>query len=283
MIHFGLIFLVLGTLLTAVQQIETSMEITEGETAIYSFDQRDSELIIAYEVDADNEQVVAIPESIYSERKEFNDLKDIPFTFKVKQYYPNTNFFRTEKADMVSAQNGVGTSLMVTKKAKTLKDDELNAPSVIIEVFEDGKSRGTWLLSNLLGAPQKIQVKGKDYRIAIRQRRYYNDFEMKLIDFSHDRYAGTNTPKNFSSDVVITRPDEEAFEYRVYMNHPLRIDGRTYYQASFKDNDTTTIFQVVKNPSWLIPYWSCTIISLGLVVQFMMHLIKFLKKREAKL
>jgi len=38
----------------------------------------------------------------------------------------------------------------------------------------------------------------------------------------------------------------------------------------------------VRNPSWLTPYIGCTMVALGLVIQFMSHLVGFLSKRKAK-
>jgi hypothetical protein len=64
------------------------------------------------------------------------------------------------------------------------------------------------------------------------------------------------------------------------MNHPLRYDGRTYFQMSFAENDTVSILQVVKNPGWLLPYISCLLLALGLMVQFGIHLGGFLRKRS---
>ena len=38
------------------------------------------------------------------------------------------------------------------------------------------------------------------------------------------------------------------------------------YQASFEpDNPNVTILQVVRNPSWLIPYVACGMMTLGLI------------------
>ena len=39
-----------------------------------------------------------------------------------------------------------------------------------------------------------------------------------------------------------------------------------------------TILQVVHNPSWLTPYFSCVLVAAGLIVQFMIHLIGFVRK-----
>jgi hypothetical protein len=68
-------------------------------------------------------------------------------------------------------------------------------------------------------------------------------------------------------------------ERLIYMNHPLRYGGKTFYQASFIGANTT-ILQVVENPSWMLPYISCTIMTVGMVVQFMMSLVVFARKRS---
>jgi cytochrome c biogenesis protein ResB len=65
------------------------------------------------------------------------------------------------------------------------------------------------------------------------------------------------------------------------MNNPLRYGGLTFYQASFANDDKTTILQVVRNPNWVLPYIACTLVSLGLLVQFTSHLMKFNKRRSA--
>ncbi len=107
---------------------------------------------------------------------------------------------------------------------------------------------------------------------------------MKLEKFNHEKYRGTEIPKNFASRVRIQRPDTgEDREVLVYMNSPLRYNGETYYQAGFSPkNDQlvhkVTILQVVRNPSWLTPYFSCALVALGLIVQFLTHLIGFAAK-----
>jgi hypothetical protein len=105
---------------------------------------------------------------------------------------------------------------------------------------------------------------------------------MQLLDFRHDLYPGTTIPKNFSSRVVLHRPDtSEKREVLIYMNNPLRYAGETYYQSSFDRDNEGTILQVVRNPSWLTPYFSCILVSLGLVLHFAIHLMGFTFKRRA--
>jgi hypothetical protein len=63
------------------------------------------------------------------------------------------------------------------------------------------------------------------------------------------------------------------------MNKPLRFHGETFYQASFEPGDKVTILQVVRNPASLAPYIACSLVALGLVTQFLMHLFAFARRR----
>lgn len=92
---------------------------------------------------------------------------------------------------------------------------------------------------------------------------------MTLKEFKHDIYPGTDIPKNFSSLVRLADPSRaEDRDVLIYMNHPLRYGGKTFYQASFGQNDRLSVFQVVRNPGWLIPYLSCVMVAAGLLLHF---------------
>ena len=94
-------------------------------------------------------------------------------------------------------------------------------------------------------------------------------------------YPGTDIPRNFSSRVVVERPNTgEKREVLIYMNNPLRYAGETYYQASYDPDNHGTILQVVHNPSWLTPYFSCILVGAGLLLQFGIHLLGFTLKRK---
>ena len=79
--------------------------------------------------------------------------------------------------------------------------------------------------------------------------------------------AGPDTPET-----------REKREVLIYMNNPLRYAGETYYQADWDKDDHGTVLQVVRNPSWLTPYLSCIMVAGGLVVQFLTHLLGFIRK-----
>jgi hypothetical protein len=115
----------------------------------------------------------------------------------------------------------------------------------------------------------------------MRHRRQYLPYAVTLKKFSHDKYAGTEIPKNFSSLIHLSNPTtREERDVLIYMNQPMRYDGKAFYQASFGKGDTLSILQVVENPGWLLPYISCVLVALGLIIHFGITLKRSIKKRE---
>src|SRR5208282_3532988 len=109
---------------------------------------------------------------------------------------------------------------------------------------------------------------------------HYKPYFISLLAFNHDIYPGTDIPRNFSSKVHLHDPSTgEDRDVLIYMNNPLRYRGETYFQASFEPGDRGTILQVVRNPASLAPYIACSLVALGLLVQFLMHLFGFARKR----
>ena len=117
--------------------------------------------------------------------------------------------------------------------------------------------------------------------VTLRPARYYKPYSVTLQKFTHEKYAGTEIPRNFSSKVTLI--DSERSVNRnalIYMNHPLRYRGETFYQAGFQPDDSATILQVVRNPSFIAPYVACVIVAAGLLVQFGFHLVGFSRQRR---
>jgi len=119
--------------------------------------------------------------------------------------------------------------------------------------------------------------------IELRFRRYYKPYRIKLLDFTHDRYTGTSIPKNFASRIVLSDVERGVErEVVIAMNEPMRYAGETFYQSAFKNNDQTTVLQVVRNPGWTIPYIAVLISALGMLLQFGATLLKWLRSRKSK-
>lgn len=283
LLHLGVILLLIGQLLTGLFARETQMRLDEGQTLGYSEAPRETELAVIDVTDPNVDQVVAIPEAVLARGGTIQNAT-LPFTLAIKSFLPNAHVaMRSDEpgAPPSQATMGVGANVVVSEIPRTVKDDERDLSAAFVEVNGLQGSLGTWLVSNVIRDPQALTANDHTYVLVMRQRRFYKQFGLTLMNFTHDRYAGTDIPKNFSSRVRLL--DEERKENReilISMNDPLRYRGFTFYQAGFDNNDKTTILQVVKNPAMWLPYVACGLVALGLVIQFSMHLFGFVKKRS---
>jgi len=287
-IHLGLILLLLGQLLTDALSNESAMQIAEGQSLNYSQDFRANEFVVIDASDPNHDHVISFGDALLADKAELRH-PELPFSVRVLEYWENSVLFDspTNRAFTVGATKGYGTSAYLLPLKKTVSTEDRDVPSALVEVTAPEGSLGKWLVSSQTSTPQGFEYKGKAYRIALRFTRYYKPFSLKLESFTHERYRGTDIPKNFASVIRIQRPDTgEDREVKIFMNNPLRYNGETFYQAGFHpDNDKLThkitILQVVHNPSWLTPYFSCALVALGLVIQFGQHLFGFVQRRRA--
>jgi hypothetical protein len=268
-VHVGLVLLVAGEFVSAAYQVDTRMAIEEGQTVNFTEEYREPELALIDVTDPKHDDVYSIPRSLLANGATLK-IPDTPLELRVKAFYLNADLANRSAADPPSmATAGVGIGVKVAEAAPVVKEDDSNRTSAFIEPFAGGRSYGTWLVSTVIGAPQSIVHEGRTYLFAMRPRRYYLPYSLTLKKFSHDLYPGTQIPKNFSSLVTLNHPAKgEQREVLIYMNQPLRYDGKAFYQASFGKQDTLTILQVVQNPGWLIPYISTVLVTLGLFIHF---------------
>jgi len=180
------------------------------------------------------------------------------------------------------ANQGPGAMIAVVAAPHATGVDERDVPSAALEILpKDGGSLGTWLVSEALGAPQTFACGGRTWMVTLRPSRYYKPYSVTLQKFTHEKYAGTEIPKNFSSKVTLIDPERSVNrDVLIYMNHPLRYRGETFYQAGFQPDDSATILQAVHNPTFIAPYLACVIVAAGLLVQFGFHLVGFSRQRR---
>lgn len=267
--HLGLALLFVGEFSTALFQVESQMPVEIGQTRDYSEDSRRMELAVVDATDPDADTVTSIPDSRLTPGATIAH-PSLPFTILVKRWYANAALgMRGADDPEPEANSGVGAAMSVREIPEVTADDAQNTAAALIEVKDGTESLGRFWLSNGLGAPQGFARAGKTWRFSVRPRRYYLPFSLTLKEFKHEVYPGTDIPKNFSSLVRLNDASTgEDRETLIYMNHPLRYGGKTFYQASFGQGDRLSVFQVVRNPGWLIPYLSCLLVALGMALHF---------------
>jgi len=281
MVHVGVILLLLGQLLTDMLSRESGLHLREGQAKNYSESQRQAELAVIDTTDPELDTVIAIPQGALARQREIR-YADLPFAVRVKSYFPNSQVDErtTDAAGPPASTQGTGLRATLKELPRETDMSLPDEPSAVIELITPQGSLGTWLVSEMVRA-QEVDWNHRTYTLTMRPRRFYKPYTIQLLKFRHDVYAGTDIPKNYSSRVLLQRPETgEKREVLIYMNNPLRYAGETYYQADLDKDDKGTFLQVVHNPSWLTPYFSCILVGAGLVVQFMTHLVGFTMKRK---
>ena len=300
LLHLGVILMLVGELVTALYAKEGNMTIDEGASVNYTENIREVELAIIDPSDAKDDSVVAVPESFLRDAANgkgsfpkggiegsagktiHNQL--LPFDIVVDEYMTNSRLFGPKQAPPGSkpkATAGVGKMIVAEAQPEVtgVEAQQVNAPTALITLTKSGKNLGTFLVSLFIDQPDTITVDDKTYTINLRFRRTYKPYTLQLLDFKHDKFLGTNKPRNFSSLVRLTDPTQnEDRQVLIWMNHPLRYNGETFYQSAFKPGDGGTVLQVVRNPGWLLPYISCITVAVGMMIHFGVMLYDSLRR-----
>ena len=283
LVHAGLVVLFAGEFVAGMMQVDTNLSIEVGQTVNFVQSYKQMELAVIDVTDPTWDEVYSVPDSLLAKGGAVA-IPGTPITLNVKKFYANAELAsQTPGAPPSLATAGVGPGVSIVERPVVSADNDMNQTSAFVEPVAGGRSYGTWLVSVALGAPQSFTHEGRTYTLAMRLRRQYLPYAFTLKQFRHDVYPGTEIPKNFSSLVQVVNPSRnESREVLIYMNQPLRYEGKTFYQASFGKNDTLSVLSVVENPGWLLPYVSCVLVSLGLLVHFAIVLRRSLKRRQDK-
>ena len=314
--HAGVILLLVGQLATDLLARELQMHFVEGETRKYSDSAGEYELIFI-----SGDEVTAIPQRILAAGDQLK-IDSLPFTIGLKSVWKNSDVnFRAPMLQNAPplTTNGVAANFDFKNAIEVKSMDERNIPTMVVEFSTPAGSLGTWVVSDWIGdaslveavrntyaamglemaqkiaaqliVPQTIEVNGKKFTFTLRPARVYHPYSLTLLKATHTVYPGTDIPKDFRSRVLIDNPQTgEKREVEISMNHPLRYGGYTYYQYQMTAGEAvvkagqaqSSVLQVVRNPSWLTPYIGCAMVGVGLIIQFLYHLIGFVSKRKAK-
>lgn len=298
LIHAGIVLFLLGQLWTQVQQKEYFMWLAEGESKNYVESFHHNEFVIIDKSGEERDRVFSWDAPALKKEGTVLSHPDLPFQIESLWYAKNAAIFPRNSAQgqfpPMPFDRGIGKDqeFVALAMKPTYAENERNVGTAMVRLRDkNDEALGTWLVSNIFRQKfptrqffpvQSFDHDGKTYQLAIRYKRRYLPADIELLDFNHDRYPGTNIPHNFSSEVRI-HPFEENKSPRdtlIYMNHPLRYAGLTFYQASFADNDTRSMFQVVRNPARWMPYIACAVVTLGLIVQFTISLLRHTSRQS---
>ena len=319
--HAGVIVLLVAQLATDLLSRETQLRFVEGETKSYSESPAAYELAFVSDGANGLQEVVTIPAKLLAVGGELKHEKlpfTVRAKNYQRNSEPSFRAPMQQNAPPVTT-NGVAQHFDFRTAPDVTAMDEKNIPTAKIEIVTSNGSLGEWVASGWSGdegmadavrgsyarqmgaqmagviaqrltAPQTVAVGGKQFTFTLRPERIYTPFSLTLLKATHSVYPGTDIPKDFRSRVRLQNPRTgEDRELEIFMNTPLRYAGLTFFQYQMAAGEAamsagempSSTLQVVRNPGWVTPYAGCILVALGLVVQFMIHLVGFISKRRA--
>lgn len=199
--------------------------------------------------------------------------KDLPFEMMVTGYLRNANVVQAGPEDRGAIEG------YRIQKMTHAKEDEANTSAVEITIKpKDGPEQKAILWERAF-EPFTVKAGDSAYTIALARMKWKLPFAIRLEDFQRELHPGTMKARKYTSHITkIAEGREDPMV--VTMNVPVRDQGYVVYQASFSQGASgeQSVFTVVKNPSDQWPLWSCVAVAFGLVLHFLMHLVRFLSR-----
>jgi ABC-type transport system involved in cytochrome c biogenesis permease subunit len=292
LIHAGVAILMLNEIYTSLFAIEQRIQFFEGEQANYAFDLRHAELAIVDRSEPEQETHVAVPASLLVPGQMVQD-PELPVDVMCLDYFRNSTIELAKPGDSAAiATSGIGRAVTLSGVAPVSgTGDAVDMPGAYVKLFDKQSKReiGTFAVGEMINRvsddprlpDNSFSLADRRYHLALRFKRYYKPYTLTLLDAEQENYLGTQMARSFSSKFRLVDAETGIDVIQtVWMNNPLRYRNETFYQASFDDSTGRdfSALQVVRNSGWMIPYFCCVLVGLGLVVQFGQTLIGHTRK-----
>lgn len=212
--------------------------------------------------------------------------KDLPFDVAISGFVPNGVPVR-ENITIEGADSRVVDGFRVLALPEE-KEAELNVPATYITLTDKASGEKTeGILWGMDREPFTVKSGDVFYTVGLDRKRFPVPFTVYLDEFKADFHPGTTMASDFEAYITKKENGEEQ-KVKIYMNHPLRDRGYTFFQASYGPpnagpGDTLyTVFEVVRNPADQGPLVACIIVGIGLLVHFTQKLLGYMRAESRR-
>lgn len=259
--HFGVLVLLIGGLASSLMGDEGFINFAEGDQATQVRDYHQRELIVV----KDGNIIASINTAGLHPGLVLKDAA-FPFTLTVREVCRNCSITRRAEAGDELRSMARGMQLAPTD---LLKNDEANTGGLTFDISGlSAEDNGTYILFED-GPTTKLA----GYELAYTKQTRPLPFAITLQDFVKTTYPGTDTAKDYHSDVII-KDGSLSWPARIAMNAPLRYRGYTFYQSSFmqtQDGKEISVLAVTQNHGQFLPYIGTGIMAIGLLLHLLMR------------
>ena len=124
--------------------------------------------------------------------------------------------------------------------------------------------------------PLTLLSDGKEVVFSLQQETLTLPYELVLSRFKMDKYPGTDSPASYESFVSLFT-DEGPKEAHIFMNHPLKYKGVTFYQASYSQDERgnyASTLSVNVDKGRPLKYLGSLLVVLGAIIHFQLQRVK---------
>ena len=260
LIHFSIIILLVGGLITGLSMREGFVALKEGESGAEIADYNNRVLSFARDDDTFTIDFYDVGQA---------DFEQLPFNIEIIQTCQNTAI--SPRSDLGN-NDGIGAASMAQLSCiKPFLENERNIASVTYRISDtdDEGQNGVYIVYE--GRETEDSIDG--YTVTLDREKRLLPFDVTLQSFQRDVYPGTNMPRDYESRVVINDGDV-TWPAIISMNEPLRYGGYVFYQASTlidTDGQAVSVLSVVENKGMIFPYISGILLALGLIYHIILR------------
>jgi len=149
-----------------------------------------------------------------------------------------------------------------------------------VEVEINGQN--FWVTSN---SPVAFNLSEERITFDLAKRNLLLPYELVLDQFKMDTDPGTNNPASYESFVTLFKGNEGSTKHHVYMNHPLKHQNFTFYQASYyqtPEGPFGSVFSVNFDPGRFWKYLGSLLLVMGSIWHFVLRKKTVLKPGDAR-
>jgi cytochrome c-type biogenesis protein CcsB len=155
------------------------------------------------------------------------------------------------------------------KTVRGTKRDDQKLDVLVLDVTVDDKTERLELAGGKFNSQnsKQLSLNGLNFRMLYGSQILETPFNIKLNDFQLDKYPGSESAAAYASEITVS-DNEEAFDYRIYMNHILDHKGYKFFQASYDlSGPVEQTHLSVNHDYWgtLITYIGYSLLYFGLI------------------
>jgi len=191
-----------------------------------------------------------------------------------KTIYKAENVIFVLKTYMKKAKKNLTQLTPETNKAGIVKAGK---DAIIFNVSDGNLSKKVNVLcaKNEISQPATCRLNDVKVSVSYGMLQHKLPFSITLRDFQLERYAGSNSPSSYASEITVTDTELKSERpFRIYMNNILNYRGYRFFQSSYDQDEKGTVLSVSHD------YWGTMITYIGYFLMMLGMILTMFNKNS---